>query len=166
MLIDADLDQVPGILHAAIIPIWRPGSRAHGNQWRVACMSCGLVSQDGIWCPGPESNRHGVATEGFSYPLQFSLLRSCNAHLWSGLSLCHIVRLPVTTQAGAVKSLHFPGHYPGLSSGLPPPSRAEVSPTLTPFTPGVSSLGAQLLKSLASTSFATRAGVNERYCSS
>jgi len=25
------------------------------------------------WCPGPESNRHGVATEGFSYQLQFSL---------------------------------------------------------------------------------------------
>ena len=25
------------------------------------------------WCPGPESNRHGVSTEGFSYQLQFSL---------------------------------------------------------------------------------------------
>jgi hypothetical protein len=26
-------------------------------------------------CLGPESNRHGVAPEGFSYPLQLSLLR-------------------------------------------------------------------------------------------
>jgi hypothetical protein len=26
------------------------------------------------WCPGPDSNRHGVASEGFSYPLQLSLL--------------------------------------------------------------------------------------------
>lgn len=25
------------------------------------------------WCPGPESNRYGVAPEGFSYPLQLSL---------------------------------------------------------------------------------------------
>ncbi len=23
------------------------------------------VTNDGEWCPGPESNRHGVATEGF-----------------------------------------------------------------------------------------------------
>ena len=28
------------------------------------------------WCPGPESNRHGVAPKGFSYPLQLSLLCS------------------------------------------------------------------------------------------
>ena len=73
------------------------------------------------------------------------------------------------TQAGAVKSLHFPRpccHFegneksrflarrslplvevtaisPGLSSGLPPPRRAEVFPNLTPFTTGVSSLCAQ-----------------------
>jgi hypothetical protein len=26
------------------------------------------------WCPGPDSNRHGVSSEGFSYPLQLSLL--------------------------------------------------------------------------------------------
>ncbi len=28
------------------------------------------------WCPGPESNRHGVTPEGFSYPLRFTPLRS------------------------------------------------------------------------------------------
>jgi len=27
-----------------------------------------------MWCPGPESNRHGVSTEGFSYQLQLLLL--------------------------------------------------------------------------------------------
>ena len=35
---------------------------------------------------------------------------------------------------------------PELSSGLPPPRRAEVSPNLTPFTPAVSALGAQFLQ--------------------
>lgn len=40
------------------------------------------------WCPGPDSNRYGVASEGFSYSLQLSLL-SLATHLESGLSLCH-----------------------------------------------------------------------------
>ena len=26
------------------------------------------------WCPGPDSNRYGVASEGFSYSLQLTLL--------------------------------------------------------------------------------------------
>jgi hypothetical protein len=38
-------------------------------------------------CPGPDSNRHGVSSEGFSYSLQLSLL-SLTTHLESGLSLC------------------------------------------------------------------------------
>jgi hypothetical protein len=46
----------------------------------------------------------------------------------------------------------------GFSSGLPPPSRAEVPPNLTPFTPAVSvSWVLNAFKSLASTNFATRA---------
>ncbi|CAH9018475.1 hypothetical protein NURINAE_00944 [Candidatus Nitrosacidococcus sp. I8] len=43
-----------------------------------------------MWCPGPESNRHGVSPEGFSYLLQLSLLYildSSDIYLWSGLSL-------------------------------------------------------------------------------
>ncbi len=71
-----------------------------------------------------------------------------------------VARCELPGQVGAVKSLHFPrgrSERRGLSSVLQPPSRAAGSPTLTPFTPGVSDLGAQLLKSLASTDFATRA---------
>ncbi len=52
------------------------------------------------WCPGPDSNRHGVAPEGFSYQLQLSLLRARRpslsaplAHLWSGLYLHPAARL-------------------------------------------------------------------------
>ena len=43
------------------------------------------------WCPGPDSNRHGVSPKGFSYSLQLSLLYPDRAHLESGLYLCHIV---------------------------------------------------------------------------
>jgi hypothetical protein len=46
------------------------------------------LSRCGIWCPEPDSNRHGIASEGFSYSLQLSLL-SLVTHLESGLSLCH-----------------------------------------------------------------------------
>jgi len=73
-------------------------------------------------------------------------------------------RLVLASQAGAVKSLHFPrsarccsGGNPGLSSGLQAPAGGAGSPNLTPFTPGVSLPGAQRIKSLASTNFATRA---------
>jgi heme exporter protein A len=46
---------------------------------------------------------------------------------------------------------------------LQPPRRAAGSPTLTPFTPGVSASGCSIsLKSLASTDFATRAWGEER----
>ena len=39
-------------------------------------------------CLGPDSNRHGVAPEGFSYHYSF---RCCVPHLWSGLYLCRPV---------------------------------------------------------------------------
>lgn len=35
---------------------------------------CETSSEGGGICPEPDSNRHGVASEGFSYPLQLSLL--------------------------------------------------------------------------------------------
>ena len=46
-----------------------------------------LITQKSKVCPEPDSNRHGLAAEGFSYPLQLSLL-SLATHLGSGLSLC------------------------------------------------------------------------------
>jgi hypothetical protein len=51
-----------------------------------------IMSGQEKWCPGPESNRHGAATEGFSYQPQFSLQRLLKTHLWSGLSLYHITQ--------------------------------------------------------------------------
>ena len=48
------------------------------------------------------------------------------------------------------------------SLGIATTFRAEVSPNLTPFTLGVSVPGAQCFKSLASTSFATRAAVGRQ----
>ena len=47
-----------------------------------------------VWCPGPDSNRHGVASEGFSYPLQLSLLSGgvLAALIW-GLDFLFAVRL-------------------------------------------------------------------------
>src|SRR5882757_5850579 len=45
----------------------------------IAGFRCGSVdsqrSRQESWvCPGPDSNRHGVSSEGFSYSLQLSLL--------------------------------------------------------------------------------------------
>jgi hypothetical protein len=48
---------------------------------------CGGGQLVALICPEPDSNRHGLAAEGFSYPLQLSLL-SLATHLESGLSLC------------------------------------------------------------------------------
>jgi hypothetical protein len=65
----------------------RPQGAGHGWPASAARAPCRFNSgHDGgtnahlnYWCPGPGSNRHGVATEGFSYPLQFSLL-CCGAN--------------------------------------------------------------------------------------
>jgi hypothetical protein len=56
------------------------------------------------WCPGPDSNRYGVASEGFSYPLQLSLptgMHRSGGRLESGLSLCRVPRRGVSHQAAA-----------------------------------------------------------------
>jgi hypothetical protein len=48
------------------------------------------------WCPGPDSNRHGVASEGFSYSLQLSLLsRALFAQLIWSLDFLFTVRRPM-----------------------------------------------------------------------
>ena len=132
-------------------------------------------------CPGPDSNRHGVTPEGFSYPLQLSLLRAPrDARIW-GLDFTFALPPSAGPKRGArrvrqgpsslytfpsastVRALQGKGigeKATGLSSVLQPPRRAAGSPTLTPFTPGVSASGCSIsLKSLASTDFATRARV-------
>jgi len=106
----------------------------------------------GSWCPEPESNRHGLSAEGFSYQRRLSPLRF--ADRIRGLDFLFAIS-PERARWGSRRlrrepsSLYtFPDNCAfaqrtGLSSGLPPPRRAEVSPSLTPFTPGVSDPGAQ-----------------------
>jgi hypothetical protein len=125
------------------------------------------------WCPGPDSNRYGVASEGFSYSLQLSLpgnRRTVNplvAGLESGLSLCRVSRAglePIAKVRQGPSSLYtFPRvEREGLARDCRHAATSAgeaVSPNLTPFTPAVSEPGAQnSFKSLASTNFATRAG--------
>jgi hypothetical protein len=51
-----------------------------------------------VWCPGPDSNRHGVASEGFSYSLQLSLLsRASSPRLIWSLDFLFAVRPPMST---------------------------------------------------------------------
>ena len=57
------------------------------------------------WCPGPESNRHGLAACGFSYPPRLSPPRT--ARSGSGVRHDHnCCRQP--SQVPAVHSLHLP----------------------------------------------------------
>lgn len=52
-------------------------SRLHDRESHA--MQCG-------WCPGPGSNRYGVAPEGFSYSLRLAPLRAwhvCRTGIWS-----------------------------------------------------------------------------------
>lgn len=94
----------------------------------------------------------GLSPEGFSYHCGF---RGCA--LWSGAFVVWTFSLPCRLlirdlgRGRQVSTLSpAPGRYgsgrPGLSSGSPPPSRAEVSPNLTPFTLAVSGPGAQYLQ--------------------
>jgi hypothetical protein len=133
---------------------------------------CEPSGQSPRWCPEPDSNRHGLAAEGFSYSLQLSLL-SLATHLESGLSLCHS-----SAPGGALKvrqgpsSLYtFPraGGARGLSSGLQAPRsrRWGCFPEFDPIHTGCFRAGCStLFKSLASTDFATRAsgGADSKPC--
>jgi hypothetical protein len=57
------------------------------------------------WCPGPESNRHGLTACGFSYPPRLSPPR--HARSGSGVRHDHN-RSFEPPQAPAVHSLHLP----------------------------------------------------------
>ena len=107
--------------------------------------------------------------QGIFVPLQLSLLHASQASpaCICGLDFTFAIPRPESARGlgrgRQVSTLSLAGERAAaLSSVLQPPSRAAVSPTLTPFTPAVSGPGAQaLLKSLASTSFATQARVAE-----
>jgi hypothetical protein len=60
-------------------------------------------------CPEPDSNRHGVASEGFSYPLQLSLLpMPKHPHLESGLYLHHVASISPRCRQGPSSLYTFP----------------------------------------------------------
>jgi len=162
-------------------PAWTGSHRPlPGGIHRTACRPASSSLQS--WCLGPDSNRHGVSPKGFSYPYSF---RCCMPSQASPACICGLdftFAIPRPESARGlgrgrqVSTLSLAGEprrtntarrgalAAALSSVLQPPSRAAVSPTLTPFTPAVSGPGAQaLLKSLASTSFATQARVAEQF---
>src|SRR6185312_15906429 len=124
------------VKHSVLATPWY-GMRQDGTRWDRREI-----------CPGPESNRHGVAPKGFSYPLQLSLLRAC-AHLGSGLYLCPVAGVDSCELGRGRQVSTLSRRLPacGLSSVLQPPRRAAGSPTLTPFTPAVSAPGAQIASS-------------------
>ena len=107
------------------------GSRWNGKAGfcRVSMRLLDLVGRSGkvTWCPGPDSNRYGVSPEGFSYPLQLSLLHASHKRafgVWTLPSPWPAHDQVRALQAGAVKSLHF--HHTlfkgtALSSVLQPP---------------------------------------------
>jgi hypothetical protein len=103
-------------------------------------------SMVGWWCPGPESNRHGLAACGFSYPPRLSPPRC--ARLGSGVRHDHC-RPIEPLQVPAVHSLRLPvllGAAPdwfGVTSGSSPGD----SPTLTGSGRAVSVPAAQMLSS-------------------
>jgi hypothetical protein len=70
------------------------------------------------WCPGPESNRHGLAACGFSYPPRLSPPR--HARLGSGVRHDHN-RCFKRPQVPAVHSLHLPTPHRAdrIGSALP-----------------------------------------------
>ena len=55
------------------------------------------TTENPVLVPGPDSNRHGVSSEGFSYPLQLSLLGALSVFarpIWS-LDFLFAVRPPI-----------------------------------------------------------------------
>ena len=89
----ADVLIVDALVHPAILADARWDARVHDVGKRAGRPSptqdeiCRLIVAEAsgmllprcsecVWCPGPDSNRHGVASEGFSYQLQLSLLRT------------------------------------------------------------------------------------------
>ena len=87
----------------------------------------------------------GVASEGFSYQLRLSPRRHESKRRFVVWTFSSSYRRGDVDEGRQVSTLSGRGEKPAarLSSGLPPPLRAEVSPNLTLFTAGVSDPRAQ-----------------------
>lgn len=88
-------------------------SRGRGMRLRQRARKGGPVVVQG-WCPRPESNRYGLAAEGFSYHFDFRR-RRVKRRSWSGARLHHSL-----AALGARRLLSTPSRFfrSGLGSAL------------------------------------------------
>ena len=98
------------------------------------------------WCPGPDSNRYGVASEGFSYSLQLSLLSRALASsfgVWTFSLPCPAAARPASVRQGPSSLYTFPCsaqaspmHVDGLARDCSHATRACWFPEFDPIHTG------------------------------
>jgi len=79
---------MPTFVPTKVLDVNGFGGTYGDRKWPKSKALCGFRDFFGCpktskWCPGPESNRHGVATEGFSYQLQLLLLLKKAFVVWT-----------------------------------------------------------------------------------
>ena len=75
---------------------------------RIGDANCSVRLRDDR-CPGPDSNRQGVAPGGFSYPLRLSPRGRGALPLGSGLSLCRIAVERLRPEPSSLYTFPLPG---------------------------------------------------------
>jgi len=102
------------------------------GQYSVQCAHTTLV----VWCLGPDSNRHGISPNGFSYHFGFHRRANCAFVVWNApqpWQRCeHCFRPPSSTLYTVPMDMH--GAWLGVAST----QASGGSPTLAGFTADVS----------------------------